>query len=72
MPQVDGLAAARELRADARTVRLPVLAFTAAGLEQERQAASAAGMDGFVARPVVEADLLRALQPLCGAPLRRS
>jgi CheY-like chemotaxis protein len=72
MPVVDGLAAARELRADVRTAQLPVLAFTAAVLEQERQAAAAAGMDGFVAKPVVEAELLRALQPLRVAPLRRS
>jgi PAS domain S-box-containing protein len=64
MPVVDGLSATRALRADPRTAALPVLAFSAAVLEQERQAASAAGMNGFIAKPAVEADLLRVLQPL--------
>ncbi len=64
MPVIDGLSATRKLRADPRSAALPVLAFTAAVLEQERQAASAAGMDGFIAKPAVEADLLRVLRPL--------
>ncbi|MFY9513117.1 MAG: response regulator, partial [Rubrivivax sp.] len=67
MPLVDGLAATRRLRADARTAALPVFAFTAAVLEHERAEASAAGMNGFVAKPVVESDLLRVLRPLVAA-----
>jgi PAS domain S-box-containing protein len=64
MPVIDGLAATRALRSDPRTAQVPVLAFTAAVLENERLDASAAGMNGFVAKPVHEADLLRALRPL--------
>ncbi len=66
MPVVDGLAATRRLRADPRTAKLPVFAFTAAVLEHERLDARAAGMAGFVAKPVAENDLLRALRPLLG------
>jgi CheY-like chemotaxis protein len=66
MPVVDGLAATRRLRADPRTAELPVFAFTAAVLEHERLDARAAGMAGFVSKPVAENDLLRALRPLLG------
>jgi CheY-like chemotaxis protein len=66
MPVVDGLAATRRLRADPRTAAVPVFAFTAAVLEHERLDARAAGMAGFVAKPVAEGDLLRALRPLMG------
>ena len=44
---------------------VPVFAFTAAVLDHERAEADAAGMNGFVAKPAVEADLLRTLRPLC-------
>jgi PAS domain S-box-containing protein len=64
MPVIDGLTAARMLRADPVTAHLPVLALSAAVLEHERQAACAAGMMGFIGKPVVEAELLRALEPL--------
>jgi PAS domain S-box-containing protein len=61
MPVMDGLTATRALRADAATAALPVLALSAAVLDHEREAARAAGMAGFVAKPVQEAELLRAL-----------
>lgn len=61
MPKVDGLRATQLLRADPATARLPIHAFTAAVLDQERQAALAAGMDGFIAKPVAEAEVIRVL-----------
>jgi PAS domain S-box-containing protein len=61
MPVRDGLSAARELRADARTQALPVIALSAAVLEIEREQAQAAGMRDFIAKPVDEAALLRVL-----------
>ena len=67
MPGRDGLAATRALRAEPGTARLPVYAFSAAVLDHERRAAEAAGMDGFVAKPVAAGDLLRVLAPLVPA-----
>jgi CheY-like chemotaxis protein len=67
MPVVDGLAATRALHADARTAALPVLALSAAVLAHERAEAAAAGMVGFIAKPVEEAELLRLLGPLAAA-----
>ncbi|RZL31925.1 MAG: response regulator, partial [Rubrivivax sp.] len=61
MPKVDGLEATALLRGDPATARLPIHAFTAAVLDQERQAALAAGMNGFIAKPVDEAEVIRVL-----------
>jgi PAS domain S-box-containing protein len=71
MPRLDGLAATRRLRADPRTAALPIVALTAAVLEHERREASEAGMNGFVPKPVVEAELLRALAPAVQAAAAR-
>ena len=64
MPVQDGLAAARQLRARQATAKLPLMALSAAVLEQERGEARAAGMTEFLSKPVSEADLLRVLAPL--------
>ncbi len=64
MPGLDGLAATRRLREDPRTAALPVFALSAAVLEHERREAEAAGMNGFIAKPLAEADLLAALAGL--------
>jgi PAS domain S-box-containing protein len=61
MPRIDGLQATALLRADAATAALPIHAFTAAVLDQERQAALAAGMNGFITKPIAEAEVIRVL-----------
>jgi PAS domain S-box-containing protein len=61
MPKVDGLEATALLRADPATAHLPIHAFTAAVLDQERQAALAAGMNGFIVKPVAEDEVIRVL-----------
>ncbi len=63
MPEVDGLEATRRLRAQEATARLPIIALSAAVLDAERALAQAAGMNGFIAKPAGESDLLRALWP---------
>jgi PAS domain S-box-containing protein len=67
MPVLDGLQATRRLRATRQGARLPIYALSAAVLEQERADASDAGMDGFIAKPVMEAELRRVLVPLVPA-----
>jgi PAS domain S-box-containing protein len=61
MPKVDGLKATELLRAEPATATLPIHAFTAAVLDQERQAALAAGMNGFITKPVAEDEVIRVL-----------
>ena len=57
MPGVDGFEAAKMLRADPRTSHIPILALTAYGEEKMQAKAKAAGMDGFVLKTILPADL---------------
>jgi len=53
MPVMDGLEATRRLRAGGgANASVPVLALTANVMESHRQACEAAGMDGFIAKPI--------------------
>ncbi len=68
MPVVDGLEATRRLRAlPGPAGRLPIIAVTAEGGTQTRTAAQAAGMDGFLLKPVSLPDLSSALQKAIAA-----
>lgn len=75
MPEMDGLAACRELRRlEAGRRRLPVLAMTADGGD-DQEACREAGMDGSVAKPIRSEDLQKALRewtaPVGQADVRR-
>ena len=50
MPEVDGLEATREIRR--RGIATPVIALTASVLDETRDACVAAGMNGFIAKPI--------------------
>jgi CheY-like chemotaxis protein len=52
MPELDGLTATRRLKADPQTAHIPVVAVTAAAMEEDRERAFAAGCEGFLAKPV--------------------
>jgi signal transduction histidine kinase len=64
MPVMDGLAAARAIRAlarpDAKTV--PILAMTADAFAEDVQKCLDAGMDGHIAKPVDPEQLIRTIQ----------
>ncbi|HEX5277135.1 MAG TPA: 7TM diverse intracellular signaling domain-containing protein [Fluviicoccus sp.] len=65
MPVMDGLTAVRELRLweqQHRLPRMPVVALTAHVMPQYRERCREAGMDGYMAKPVVLADLERHLR----------
>ena len=58
MPDMDGLAATRALRAsEAGGRRMPVIGVSAHALPEDRAAALAAGMDDYLTKPVRMADL---------------
>ncbi|WP_431856939.1 response regulator [Azospirillum sp.] len=63
MPVMDGLAAARAIRALPPPVgRLPILALTAGALPRQIEECRNAGMDGHVLKPIERAALLAAVQ----------
>ena len=73
MPDLDGIAATRRIRAaetgtDART---PIIALTANAFADERDACLAAGMDGFLTKPLDRERLVDALAALDGAAAGR-
>jgi two-component system sensor histidine kinase/response regulator len=59
MPVLDGLAAARAIRALPGRETVPILAMTASAFEQDRQASLEAGMNGHIPKPV-DPDILYA------------
>ncbi len=52
MPLMDGLTATRTLRQDARNAHLPIVAMTANAMQADRDACTAAGMNGFIVKPI--------------------
>ena len=52
MPEMNGLDATRMIRADARFAKLKILAMTAFALDEEKERCLAAGMDGFLTKPI--------------------
>ncbi len=65
MPEMDGIEATRRLREIPLAAQPRVIAMTASAFEEDRLACIAAGMDGFLAKPVSLAALRDALR---GAP----
>jgi CheY-like chemotaxis protein len=52
MPEMGGIEATRELRRQFSAADLPIIALTAAALVSERDAATAAGMNDFLTKPL--------------------
>ncbi len=62
MPEMDGLAATRAIRAMEAYEHLPIVACTAHALAEERERCEAAGMNGFVTKPFKAIELLAAVE----------
>jgi two-component system cell cycle response regulator DivK len=72
LPGMNGIEALKTLRASPETSRIPVLAFTASVMPQDRKEIMGAGFDGFVSKPInlkeFIASIARALGHSGGAP----
>jgi two-component system, sensor histidine kinase and response regulator len=69
MPELDGLAATAEIRRreQASGEHLPIVAMTAHALKGDRERCLAAGMDGYIAKPVKFDLVQEEIERLCGA-----
>ncbi|WP_118181084.1 response regulator [Paraburkholderia phosphatilytica] len=67
MPEMDGLAAIREIRREAKLAQLPVIALTAKAMADDRQRCLQAGADDYIAKPIDVDKLIS----LCRVWLRR-
>ena len=61
MQEVDGLTAARRIRAIERCKHLPIIAMTAHAMDGDREKSLAAGMNDHVTKPIEPEQLFRAL-----------
>jgi len=71
MPGLDGVEATQRIRALQETMgrpRVPVIALTAYAMPGDREKLLAAGMDGYISKPVQEAELAEALEPYSVPP----
>lgn len=64
LPVLDGWEAARRLKADAATARIPVIALTAHAMVHDKEKALAAGCDDFDTKPVELPRLLEKINSL--------
>jgi len=52
LPGINGIEALRQLRADATTERIPVVAVTASVMASDRRQITDAGFDGYIGKPI--------------------
>ena len=52
LPGINGIEALRQIRANATTVAIPVVAVTASAMTHDRQAIMAAGFDAYQSKPI--------------------
>ncbi|NWF85140.1 MAG: response regulator, partial [Bryobacteraceae bacterium] len=62
MPLLDGLETTRRIRSDPRYDGLPVIAMTAHAMNGDKERCLAAGMDGYIAKPVDHKHLLNVIE----------
>jgi CheY-like chemotaxis protein len=68
MPVMDGWEATRRIRATETGARIPIVALTAQAMAGDEQKALAAGCDDYVAKPIVDPNVIREkLERLLGA-----
>ena len=61
MPMMNGLDATREIRKMEKSIRIPIVALTAGSMAGERERCIEAGMDDFMAKPIVKQTLAEML-----------
>jgi two-component system, cell cycle response regulator DivK len=66
LPGIDGIEALAQLRRDARTESIPVLALTAQAMHGDRERFLDAGFDGYLSKPVNVIELIETVREHCG------
>ena len=66
LPGIDGITALGQLRGDAETRAIPVIAVTASAMTHDRQKIMAAGFDGYQTKPINVREFLAAVDGAVG------
>ena len=64
LPGIDGITALGQLRADAATRAIPVIAVTASAMTHDRQKIMAAGFDGYQTKPIKVKEFIEAVRAM--------
>lgn len=64
LPGMDGITAMKQLKADAATASIPIIAITASAMTNNRQAMLAEGFDGYQTKPITLKEFLGEVQRL--------
>ena len=70
LPDMDGLAATRLIKADADLQDIPVIALTAFAMKGDEEAMRAAGCDGYVTKPIRYREFLQELDKVVAVSRR--
>jgi two-component system, cell cycle response regulator DivK len=62
LPGINGIEALRQIRADASTEKIPVIAVTASVMQQDRKQITEAGFDAYVGKPINLKEFLDAVR----------
>jgi len=68
LPGMNGIEALKQLRASPDTSSIPVLAFTASVMPQDRKEIMSAGFDGFVSKPINLKEFIASIADTLGKP----
>ncbi len=68
MPEMDGYTTTAKIREQEKTTgrHVPIIAVTAHALKGDRERCLAAGMDGYIAKPIQAAELLKQVESISG------
>ena len=68
LPGINGIEAFKQLRADPKTARIPIVALTASVTPTDRSQITAAGFDAFVGKPINLKEFLDTVKRLVAGP----
>jgi two-component system cell cycle response regulator len=71
MPGIDGYEFARQLKADPRSDKIPLIAVTALAMVGDRDKVLAAGFDGYITKPIVPRAFVNQVETFLGQELTK-
>jgi CheY-like chemotaxis protein len=72
LPGMDGITAMKQLKADAKTRHIPIIAITASAMTHNRTTMLAEGFDGYQTKPISLKEFLAEVQRVLAAEAKNS